>query len=245
MHALTRMTFVEVKLFLREPAAVFFTLAFPVMILVLFTTIFGNEEMPGSGGASTVDVMAPAYTALVVGSISLIGLPTNLATYRERGILRRLRATPVHPSVVLVAQVLTQLLMTALGVALLLTVARLAYGLQVPAAPLSVVPAFVLASLSFFTVGFVVAGLTPTVRVAEVAGQSIFFPMLFLSGAVVPRAQFPETVELISEFLPLTHFVTLVQDLWLGEGWNATAVLVLAGVLVAGVIVSARTFRWE
>ncbi|MGF1471133.1 MAG: ABC transporter permease [Rubrobacteraceae bacterium] len=244
MEAFYKMTLTETKLFLREPIAVFFNLAFPTMILLIFASIFGSEQV--GGGLRAVDFMAPAYTGFVIGSIGLIGLPINLAEYRQRGILRRLRATPVHPWTILTAQEITQLLMTALGIALLLAVARVAYGLNIPEAPLAVIPAFVFASLSFFAVGFVIAGLTPTVRVAQITGQVIFFPMLFLSGAAgIPREQFPDTVKLISDFLPLTYVVELIQDLWIEGTWNLPALAVLAGVLVAAALISARTFRWE
>ena len=246
MQALYKMTFTETKLFLREPIAVFFNLALPVMFLLLFASIFGNEPVPGSDGLRMVDVMAPAYTGFVIGSIGLIGLPINLAEYRQHGILRRLGATPVHPWTILSAQVLTQLLMTALGITLLLAVARVVYGLKMPEAPLALVPAFVLASLSFFAVGFVIAGLTPTVRVAQITGQLVFFPMFFLSGAAgIPREQFPDTVRLISDFLPLTYVVELIQDLWIEGEWNLLAVAVLVGVLLVSAFISARTFRWE
>ena len=245
MRALYKMTLTETKLFLREPAAVFFTLAFPLLVLLLFSTIFGNEPAPGFPGLRGVDVSTPAYTGMIIGTVGLIGIPITLAAYREQGVLRRLRATPLHPSVVLGAHVLVNLFMTALGIALLLVTARLVYDLRLPAAPLSVTLAFVLASLSFFAVGFVLAGLLPSPRVATAVGQALFFPMLFLSGASLPREIRSETLRQVSEFLPLTHAVTLVQNLWLGDGWDALAVAVLTGVLIGSVLVSARTFRWE
>jgi ABC-2 type transport system permease protein len=107
-------------------------------------------------------------------------------------------------------------------------------------------PAFVLASLSFFAVGFVLAGLVSSARTATVVGQVIFFPMFFLSGAAgIPREMLPDTLRRASDFLPLTYVVELVQDLWIEGTWNMTAVLVLVGVLAGAVILSARTFRWE
>jgi ABC-2 type transport system permease protein len=246
MRALWKMTCVEAKLFLREPAAVFFTLAFPVMVLLLFSSMFGNEPVPDLPGLRAVDVMAPAYTGMVIATTALLGLPITLASYRQQGILRRLRATPLHPSAILVAQVLVNLLMTVVGISLLLVTARLVYDLRLPEAPLAVVLAFVLASLSFFAVGFVLAGVLPSARTATVVGQVIFFPMFFLSGAAgIPREMLPEALRRVSDFLPLTYVVELVQDLWIEGSWNVTAVLVLAGVLAGAVILSARTFRWE
>lgn len=244
MNALYKMTLVEAKLFLREPAAVFFTLAFPVMVLLLFGSIFGGYPVPGTD-LHSIDLYVPALTALVIGTVGLIGLPTTLAAYREYGILRRLRATPLRSSSILGSQTLVNLLMTALGITLLLVAASLAFDLRMPEAPLQVALALVFSSLSFFAAGFALAGLLPTVRVAATVGQAVFFPMLFLSGAAMPRDQLPDTLRRISDFLPLTHVVDLVQGLWTGQGWDLTAVAVLAGVFVLAVLVSARTFRWE
>lgn len=246
MRALRKMTWVEMKLFLREPAAVFFTLAFPVMVLLLFSSLFGNEPVQGSPGLRGVDVMTPAYTGMVIGTTALLGLPIILAGYRQQGILRRLRATSLHPSVILVAQVFVNLFMTIVGITLLVATAFFVYGLRLPDAPLSVSLAFVIATLSFFALGFVLAGLVPSARTAQILGQVIFFPMFFLSGAAgIPREMFPDTLYRISDFVPLTYVVNLIQDLWIKGSWNLTALVVLLGLLVVSVAVSARTFRWE
>lgn len=135
--------------------------------------------------------------------------------------------------------------MTVLGVTLLLGAARLFYGMRPPEAPLPVAAAFVLASLAFFAIGFVLAGLLPSVRVATALGQILLLPMFFLSGAIWPREMLPEALRRVSDYLPLTYVVELVQGLWIEGSWNVTALAVLAGVLVLSVAVSARTFRWE
>lgn len=244
MRALYGMTLTEAKLFLREPAAVFFTLAFPAMVLLLFGSVFGGYPVPGTD-LRAIDIYTPSYTGMVIGTVALIGLPTTLASYRERGVLRRLRAAPLRPSTVLASYVIVHLLATAAGVALLFLAARLAFGLRMPEAPFPVALALVFASLSLFAAGFLLAGLLPTVRVASAVGQAIFFPMLFLSGALLPREQLPEALRQAGDFLPLTHAVALVRDLWLGEGWNLAALAFLAGTMAVSVAVSSRTFRWE
>lgn len=223
----------------------FFTVAFPLIVLFVFGSIFGNQPAPEMGGRGTVDVSVPGYIAMIIGTTGMIGLPITLASYREQGVLRRLRATPLHPSIILGAQVIVNLVMTALGVSLLVVAARLVYDLRLPASPFAVALAVVLGSLSFFALGFVLAGLLSTARSAQTVGMALFFPMLFLSGAAMPRQMFPETLQRISEFLPLTHVTVLVERLWLEGSWNVMALLVVAGMLFVGVAVSARTFRWE
>jgi ABC-2 type transport system permease protein len=246
MQALWKMTWVETKLFLREPTGLFFTLLFPVMVLLLFTAIFGNGQIPGNQGLRMIDVMAPSYTGMVIGTAALLGLPITLAGYRQQGTLRRLRATPLHPSVILVAHVLVNLLVTTVGILLLLLTARIVYDLRPPEAPLSTALAFLVASLSFFALGFVLAGVLPTARTAQIVGQVVFFPMFFLSGAAGIQPQmFPDALRCISDLLPLTYVVELVQKLWIAGEWDTKALVVLVCVAVASVLVSAATFSWE
>ena len=170
-----------------------------------------------------------------------------MASYREMRVLRRLRATPLRPEGILTAQVIVNFLMTVLGMMLLIVIAKLMYGLRFSGNPISVMVAFVLSTLSFFAIGFVLAGLMPTARTAQVVAMVLFFPMLFLSGAAMPREIMPERIQRFSEVLPLTHVVTLLRGLWVGNGWDEhfKEVAILAAILVVGVFVSAKTFRWE
>ena len=247
MRGLLKLTWVEFKLFLREPTAAFFTLVFPLMMLFLFGSIYGNQPSSFFGGYGSVDVSVPAYTAMIIASSGLLSLNIAVASQREMGILRRLRATPLRPQTILTAQVAVILLMTLVGMLLLVVAGKSVYGLRFAGNLLSVFAAFLLSSLSFFAVGFVVAGFAPSTRTALIIGMVIFYPMIFLSGATIPRETFPETMRQYSKALPLTHVVTLLRGLWMGEPWtdHLTEVAVLAALFVIGVTVSARTFRWE
>lgn len=135
--------------------------------------------------------------------------------------------------------------MTVLGISLMILAAALVYDLRLPGAPGGLAAGFVFASLSFFALGFVLAGVLPSERTANVVGQVVYFPMLFLSGAILPREMFPEALNTVSDFVPLTYAVDLIQDLWLEGAWNLTAVAVLAGLLVVSTAVSSATFRWD
>jgi ABC-2 type transport system permease protein len=247
MKSLIKMTWVEAKLFLREPVGAFFTLIFPLMMLFLFGSIYGNVPTQYFGGRGTVDISVPAYTAMIIATTSLVGLTITMAAYREKGVLRRLRTTPVSPLVVLVAQVIVLFIMTAFGMLMLVVAGRLVYQMRFDGNAISVVVGFILCCLSFFAIGFVLAGLMPTARTAQVVGMVVLYPMLFLSGAGFPRELLPESILKISTFLPLTYVVTLLRGLWIGDPWNQhlTEVFVLVGMLVLGVIISVKTFRWE
>jgi len=247
MKILLKMTWMEVKLFLREPVGAFFTLAFPLMMLFLFGSIYGNEPTPMFGGYGTIDISVPAYTAMIIATTGLMGLIITIATYREKGVLRRLRTTPISPFVILAAQVIVLFLMTLFGMILLVIAGKLVYHMRFEGNILSVLAGFVLSSLSFFAFGFILAGLMPTARTAQVVGMVLLYPMLFLSGAGFPRELLPEAIKKISTFLPLTYVVNLLRGLWIGEAWSDHLLNagVLTGVLIVGVVISARTFRWE
>ena len=247
MRALTKYTWIEIKLFLREPIGAFFTLVFPLMMLFLFGAIYGNEPSPYFNGYGTVDISVPAYTAMIIGTTGIMGLSITMSAYREKGILRRLRATPLQPQIILIAQVVVNFMMTAAGMLLLILAGKLVFDLRFDGNPISVVLAFLLGSLSFFSLGFVLASVMPNARTAQVVGMVIFYPMLFLSGAGIPLEMLPDGVRKFSKFLPLTHVVTLLRGLWTGDTWNqhTSEVIVLACLLVGGLLLSAKTFRWE
>ena len=247
MKSLLKMTWMETKLFLREPVGAFFTLVFPLMMLFLFGSIYGNAPSEYFAGRGTVDISVPAYTAMIIATTGLLGLTITMAAYRENGILRRLRTTPISPLVVLVAQVIVLFMMTILGMVLLIIAGKLVYHMHFEGNAFSVLAGFTLSSLSFFALGFVLAGLMPTARTAQVVGMVILYPMLFLSGAGFPSELLPESIKKVSSFLPLTYVVRLLRGLWIGDLWNQhlTDVFVLAGILVVGVLVSIKTFRWE
>jgi ABC-2 type transport system permease protein len=247
MKSLFKMTWMETKLFLREPVGAFFTLVFPLMMLFLFGSIYGNEPTPMFGGQGTIDISIPAYTAMIIATTGLMGLTITMSAYRENGVLRRLQTTPINPLVVLVAQVIVLFLMTTFGMLLLIIAGKLIYQIRFEGSVVNVILGFVLSSLSFFSLGFVLAGVMPTARTAQIVGMVILYPMLFLSGAGFPRELLPDAIQKISVFLPLTYVVNLLRGLWIGEAWSQhiTELIVLSVLLVLGVLISIKTFRWE
>ena len=247
MKSLMKMTWMEAKLFLREPMSAFFTLVFPLMYLLLFGAISGNEPTPQFGGQRTIDASIPGLTAMIICIAGLMSTTMTMSTYREKGVLRRLRTTPVSPLIVLVAQVIVVFTMTGLGMLLLVTAGKLVYHVRFEGNPFSVLAGFVLSSLSFFGIGFILAGTMPTVRSAWVVGMVLLYPMLLLSGAFFTVELLPAAVQRVSAFLPLTYVVNLLSGLWVGQPWgeHLLDVGVLTGLLLLGTIVSVKIFRWE
>ena len=227
MRAFLKYTWVEIKLFLREPMGAFFTLVFPLVMLFLFGSIYGNEPQAMFNGYGTVDISIPAYTAMIISTTGIMAISITMSSYREKGILRRLRLSPLQPHVILAG--------------------KLVYDLRFDGRVLDVVLGFLLGSVSFFSLGFVLASVMPNARTAQVVGMVIFYPMLFLSGAGMPLEILPESIRNFSKYLPLTHVVTMLRGLWIGESWSqhTTEIWVLLGMTLVGIVISSFTFRWE
>jgi ABC-2 type transport system permease protein len=209
--------------------------------------MYGNKPVEAFGGKGTIDMLIPALTAMIIATSGLMVVTITLATYREKGILRRLRTTPVKPLTVMIAQVVVVFMMTALGMLLVIGAGKLVYHVKFDGNAFSLLVGFVLCCLSFFGIGFIIAGTMPTARTAQIVALILLYPMIYLSGAAMPRALLPETIQKFSTVLPLTYVVNLLNGLWVGEAWgeHLLEVGVLVGMLLVGVAVSVKTFRWE
>lgn len=247
MRALWKLTVVQAKLFLREPFGAFFTLAFAPLLLILFGAIWGNEPVADFGGFGTMDVSVPAYMGLIVGTVGLMSVPIATSVRRESGALRRFKATPLRPLTYIISDVAVNFVMTLLGICILMVVGKAVYNVRFEGNLLSILGAVSLGAFAFFAIGYVIAGLAPTARAAQIIGMVLLYPLMFLSGAAMPIEILPAGIQNVSRFLPLTHVVSLLRGLWAGDAWSqhGTEVLVLLGVLVVGTIISVRTFRWE
>ena len=247
MRGIVKLTWVEMKLFLREPLAAFFTLVFPVMLLLVFGAIFGNDSSPTFEGSRFVDRSTPGYIALVVATSGLLSLSMSIASRREHGVLRRLCVTPLHPGAVLLAHVVVALAMTTLGVGALLAVGRLLFSLRCAGIPLLIAVGFVLSCGCMFAIGTLLASVVSSARAAQAVGMAVFYPMIFLSGAAIPRELLPDGMQRVAVVLPLTHVVTILRALWNGEEWSRHLGAIAAlGVLTAvSSTVAVRIFRWE
>jgi ABC-2 type transport system permease protein len=247
MRGFRKLTLLNLKLYLREPIATFFTLAFPPLLVVLFGAMYGNDPTPMFDGYGSMDVSMPGYTAMILGTVGFLGVPITISGYRESGVLRRFQATPMQPLTYILADIIANLVTTLLGMMGLVIVGWLLYRVQFEGQVIGVILAVVFCGLAMFSIGYLIAGLSPGARTAQVVGMVIFYPMMFLSGASIPLEVMPETIQRIADFLPLTYVVKLLRGLWFGDAWgeHLLETAVLAGVLLVCTALAARFFRWE
>ncbi|NUT09536.1 MAG: ABC transporter permease [Nonomuraea sp.] len=241
MKGFTRVIAVELTLGLRDPMSAFFALAFP-LIMLWVKLRGGNKPLPG--GAPLVDATVPMLTVFVVGLAALVVLPATLAQYRERGVLKRLRATPVSPVMLFGAQWVAHMLLAVLGTALIALVGVLGYGLGAPADLAGVLLAWLLGALSLGAVGLLLGALVPTGRAATVIGLGLFFPMVFLSGAVIPRETMSGSMRAIGDLTPMAPAVQAIRDGWSGQPASPVALGVMAAVSVVAGVLAVRALRW-
>ena len=246
MSALSRMTWNEMKLFLREPFGVFFAVLFPTLLVVILGSIPGfREPSKDLGGVRVIDLYVPISIALSLALLALTALPSYLGTYREKGILRRLAVTPMPPARLLLAQLLTNLLMAIVAVGLLIAVARIVFDVAVPRQVAGYIVAFVLATAALFAIGLLVAALAPSGRAAPSIGMILYFPIMFFAGLWIPRAAMPPTLRHISDFTPLGAGVQALQDAATGAWPQPLHLAVLAAYVVVFGVAAVRLFRWE
>lgn len=246
MSKTLKLCILELKLYLREPSAFFFTLIFPLLLMLLFGSIWGNDPFPGEE-YGYIDAFTSSYIGIVILTAGISNLTIGIASYREKGILKRFKATPMSPVAFLGAEMGAILAVSVMGVVLLLIAATALFGMQFRGNSLEAVAAFLISCCGIAGLGFIPASLARSARSGTVISNSLYFPMLFLSGAALPRQMLPNFLKTVSEALPLTHSIRMMQGIWLGESiWSfKTEMAVLCGMLLLGAFFAAKLFRWD
>jgi ABC-2 type transport system permease protein len=246
MSAITSYTRMEFRLLLREPLALFFTLVFPLLLLVIFGSIWGNTPIRDYGGYGYITLSLPGFLAMVVATSGILTLSSTVASYREIGFFRVLQTTPVTPFAVLSGQFASLFAATAASVAVLLIAARLVYNVAMPDNVLAFAAVFIGNCAALFSFGFLLASVLPSVRTTQIVSMGLFFPMLFLCGAAMPAAILPPGVREIGQFLPLTQAVNLFHSTWFGGEASAILrnVLALTVFTALNIAFASKAFSW-
>ena len=247
MSALRRLVAVESKLYLREPVGAFFGIAFPsVLVLVLgYAMPTFLEPNADIGGRRPIDVYLAIVFALAIATVSMVTLVATLSAYRERGVLRRFRATPVSPRSLLAAQVVVNSAALVVGALLAFVAGRIAFGVPGPANLIGFVVAFVLGTVAMGAVALLVAAVAPTAAASSGIGTAVYFPMMFFAGVWTPGPLMPALAQRIADFTPLGAASQAMQDAWAGDWPLPLHLAVMAGFALGCGALAARLFRWE
>ncbi|MFE5995608.1 MULTISPECIES: ABC transporter permease [Streptomyces] len=236
----------ETRLFLREPSSIFWIVAFPTVLLVIlgFVPAFKVPE-EGLGDRRVIDLYVPVSILLAMIMSGLQAMPPVLAAYRERGILRRMSATPVRPSALLTAQIALHGAAALVSAVLVVVVGGAAYGVPLPGNPLGYLLALLLVLAAALALGATITGLFRTAKAATAVGSASYIVMMFTAGVWVPVQAMPGTLRRVVEASPFGAASQALDDAALGQwpSWTHLGIVAL-WTLVAG-YTAGRVFRWQ
>ncbi|HEX8158069.1 MAG TPA: ABC transporter permease [Solirubrobacteraceae bacterium] len=241
----------NLKVFVRNPAALFFTAILPVVFLVLFVSIFGDARST-QFGVKVATLQVPAFIALAVVSASFVGLAIGLTSVREDGVLKRIRATPVAPWVVFAGRISTAIVTAIIVTAILIAIGALAFGVSVPTHTLpGLISALVLGATTFCALGIAYTRLIPGIEAAPAMTNAVVLPLYFISGVFVPTDQLrnlPGFLRFLADALPVKPFVDALLKAFnphtTGAGLAGEDLAILAAWGVIGLLLAVRFFVW-
>ena len=247
MRGLFKLTWLELKIFAREPLGLVGALVVPAVLVVGLGRSFNSAASIAPRLGSFVAVELPVLAAVMIALNTVLSLVTIISIYREGGILKRLRATPIGPTRILTAHVVVKVLMTIATLIVTIAAGRRVIAVSLDLRLLSFTTALIVSMLSILTIGFVIASVVPTARFAQPVGGFVLYPMLGLCGLFYPIVGMPPMLRAVAHVLPLTYAVSLLRGIWTGESWLAHAVDVGALAIFAALFtaIAARFFRWE
>src|SRR5580698_6731527 len=247
LRGLLKLTWIEIKIFMREPMGAIGTIVVPVLFFIVLGRAASLRATTSPAIGNFARAGLPVLVSILIAISAVLSLVTIISIYREGGILKRLRATPLRPQTILTAHVIVKLLLTAATLALMVLAGKRYYpvGIHVPLVRFTI--ALVISTCSILSVGFLIASIVPTARFAQPISVVIMYPMIAVSGLVVPVDSLPPVLQAVAKVVPLTYTVSLLEGIWKGDPWRAHAgdIAALAAVFIVCTALSARVFRWE
>jgi ABC-2 type transport system permease protein len=238
------------KAFWRNPAAVFFTVAFPVILLLIFATVFGDQTLELRGGIETTVYYVPAIITLAVISATMQSLAMSLVIAREEGRLKRGRGTPLPPWVFIAGRIGNSVVVALMMMALIAAIGRVLYGVDIPWAQLpEIVLVLVVGAASFCCLGIALTAAIPSQDAAAPIVNALLLPLYFLSGVFIPDDELPQGVLDFANHFPVRDFFQAFFDAYVPAGgdpgidWGSLAVVAIWGVV--GLLLAIRFFRWS
>jgi ABC-2 type transport system permease protein len=238
--AVGRLVRAELKLMVRDPLVLTFVFAFPIVTMLIIGGSFGTTPDPDFAGARPSQWYVASYFTVVIAATGMIMLPVHLASYRERGVLRRFLASGFPRFSFAVAQFIVGLLVTAVAAALLLVVAAPVYGIPAVHVPWRVALGIAAGAVAFVSSGVLLGSLLPSARAAQAVGLLLFFPSFLLGSGGPPPAVMGSALRDVADVLPLTQVTKAIREPWLGLGSATPSLIVVSLLAVLAMVVAAR-----
>jgi ABC-2 type transport system permease protein len=237
------------KVFWRNPASVFFTVMLPLVFLFIFATIFGNDEIE-ERGVKTTTYYVPAIVSLAVISATTQSLAINLTQDRERGLLKRVRGTPLPTPAFVAGRVGNSLVVSILMVVIVALIGRLVYDVSLPGETIpAVLVTLAVGAFSFCCLGFALTAAIPSEDAAPAVSNAVILPLYFISGVFIPDSEIPTGVLDFADIFPIRHFFEAFFTAWdpstTGAGFEWGDLAIVAAWGLAGLAIALRFFRWE
>lgn len=235
----------ETKLLAREPLTLLVGVLFPLVLLVLLGTSFGNDPDPDFGGVGGTDFYVPVYATASIAVMGLLGVPTHVATYRQDGILRRFRASGIRPGSYMGSQLVITAAIVVVGSALAVALGFATADLNAPDSTAGVLVGMGAGILAFTGIGLALGALLPTARAAQGLGLLLFFGLFFVAGGGPPPSLLPDGINQFVEVTPIGLVVSAVSEPWHGNGNDIGALLALGGIAVVTGAIAFRLLQHE
>ncbi|WP_353097660.1 ABC transporter permease [Tissierella praeacuta] len=237
----------ELKLSLRGMDMFIFAICMPVVVLILLGIIYGNKPAFKGADYSFLAQSFGAVSTIAICAGGLMGMPLVISDYRNRKILKRFQVTPISPILILFVQVTIYSLYSLISLALVTVIAALFFDFTIIGSMPMFIITFLLVMVSMFSIGMMVGGIAPNIKIASIIASILYFPMLIFSGATLPYEVMPKMLQNISEFLPLTQGIKLLKATSLGlpiDNIIFPLILMVAITLICSII-SIKCFKWE
>jgi len=221
---------IELKLSLRDMNMPMFAVGFPVGLFFIMYLINTNL------------VSVPAISAIAIAAAGLMGLPMVLSDYRERRILKRLQVTPVKPIILIFVQIMLNATYSLITLTLLLLLTPLT-SIAPPTDYFLFIITYLVVLMAIYSIGMMVSAIAKNMKTASLISALLYFPMLILSGATIPYTQLPRSLQTISDWLPLTQGIHMLNEGYTGA-LNMTQLLIMIATILVSLIITIKYFRW-
>ena len=247
MKAFKSLLKTEIKLSLRSMDMLIFAICMPVVVVVILGMIYGNKPAFDGAGYTFMQQSFGAVSTIAICAGGVMGLPLVVSDYRHKKILKRFEVTPTSPTIILAVQVTIYTLYSVASLILVYAAAALFYGYQFNGSILPFLGAYLMVMLSMFSIGMMVGGIAPNIKIAGVIASLLYFPMLIFSGATLPYEVMPTALQKISDVMPLTQGIKMLKAASLGLPFDSVLlpVIVIIALAVVCISISIRFFKWE